>query len=171
MLEVTVIGNLGGDPEMRYTPSGQSVTNFNVASNRRWRDRDGNQQEVTDWIRVAVWGAQAEACSQYLARGSQVYIRGRLEARLYDDRNGETRVSLDVTAFDVQFLGGGQQQDGGGQQRQQQSQGQRQQGGNQQRQQGGQRQQQRQQQPPPEEDSYYDDDGDGGWNDADDLPF
>ena len=110
MNKIMVIGNLGSDPEMRYTPNGQAVTNFNVATNHRYNTADGEQRDETEWFRVSVFGRQAETCNQYLAKGRKVYVDGRLRSRTYQDRNGETRVSLEITAFDVRFLstpGGG----------------------------------------------------------------
>ena len=106
MNKIIVIGNLGRDPEMRYLPSGQSVTNFSVASSRRYTTANGEQREETQWFNVSAFGRLGESCNQYLARGRQVYVEGRLSSRTYQDRNGETRVSLDVNATEVQFLGG-----------------------------------------------------------------
>ena len=110
MNKMMIIGNLGSDPEMRYTPNGQAVTSFSVATNYRYTTSDGEQREETEWFRVSVWGRQAETCNQYLAKGRKVYVDGRLRSRTFQDRNGETRVSLEVTAQDVRFLstaGGG----------------------------------------------------------------
>ena len=106
MNKIIVIGNLGRDPEMRYLPSGQSVTSFSVASNRRYTTAAGEQREETQWFNVSAFGRLGESCNQYLARGRQVYVEGRLSSRTYQDRNGETRVSLDINASEVQFLGG-----------------------------------------------------------------
>ncbi|MCG2767411.1 MAG: single-stranded DNA-binding protein [Anaerolineae bacterium] len=106
--KVIIVGNLGRDPEMRYTPSGKAVTNLNVATNRRWTNAEGQTQDETTWFRVAVWGKQAETCNQYLSKGSQVLIEGdRIKARAYKNRDGEPAASLEVTAFRVRFLGGG----------------------------------------------------------------
>jgi single-strand DNA-binding protein len=104
MNKIMVIGNLGSDPEMRYTPNGQPVTNFNVATNHRYTGSDGEQRDETEWFRVSVFGRQAESCNQYLAKGRKVFVDGRLKSRTYQDRNGETRVSLEITAQDVRFL-------------------------------------------------------------------
>ena len=122
MNKITIIGNLGRDPEMRYMQSGDAVTNFSVATNRRYRTRDGQQRDETEWFNVSAWGRLAEITNQYLSRGSQVYVEGRLSSRMYQSQNGETRVSLDVFATEVQFLsgagdpgmGGGGGYDGGG---------------------------------------------------------
>lgn len=111
--KVVIVGNLGGDPEMRYTPSGQAVTNFNVATNRKWSDGQGNPQEETIWFRVSVWGKQAETCNQYLSKGRQVLVEGRLNPdketggpRIWTDQNGQARAGYDLTALEVRFLGG-----------------------------------------------------------------
>lgn len=90
---------------MRYTPSGQGVTSFTVASNRRYRTADGEQREETMWFNVNAWGRQAEVCNQYLTRGSQVYVEGRLSTRIYTGNDGQPRISNDVSVTDVQFLG------------------------------------------------------------------
>lgn len=110
--KLTIVGNLGRDPEMRYTPSGQAVTHLNVATNRRWTSGDGQQQEETVWFRVSVWGRQAETCNQYLSKGQQVLIEGRLTAdretggpRIWTDQNGSPRASYEVSAYEVKFLG------------------------------------------------------------------
>lgn len=128
--QTIVVGNLGGDPELRYLQSGRAVCNFRVAANERWRDRQsGEQREKTTWYNVSAWGPLAETCNQYLSRGQQVMIVGNVAARGYINNNGEAAASLDLTARDVRFLGGrgdgdqggwsGGGQRGGGQQRQQ----------------------------------------------------
>ena len=106
MNKIIVIGNVGRDPEMRYTPSGQSVTSFSVASNRRYRSAEGEQREETEWFNVSAFGRLSEICNQYLTRGRQVYVEGRLRGRSYADRDGQPRYSLEITASEVQFLGG-----------------------------------------------------------------
>ena len=105
MNKIIVIGNLGRDPEMRYTPAGQSVTSFSVASSRRFTTSSGEQREETDWFNVSAWGRLAELCNQYLTKGRQVYVEGRLHLRSYQDREGQTRFSNDISLTDVQFLG------------------------------------------------------------------
>jgi single-strand DNA-binding protein len=101
-----IIGNLGRDPEMRYLPSGSPVTNFSVAVSRRWTSRDGEQKEETEWFNVSCFDRLAETANQYLAKGRQVYIEGRVHARTWDDQNtGEKRVSLDVRATEMVLLG------------------------------------------------------------------
>ena len=115
MNKIIVIGHLGADPEMRYTPSGQSVTSFNVASSRRYRTADGEQREETEWFRVSAFGRLGDTCNQYLTKGRQVYVEGRLKGRSYSDRDGQPRYSLDINANEVQFLGGrGDSEYGGG---------------------------------------------------------
>ena len=110
--QLTLVGNLGSDPEMRYLPDGTAVTNFSVATNRKWTDGSGNPKEETVWFRVAVWGKQAEACNQYLSKGRQVFVTGRLKPddtgspRTYVANDGTTRASFEVTASEVKFLGG-----------------------------------------------------------------
>jgi single-strand DNA-binding protein len=102
--KITIVGNLGRDPELRYTPQGTAVCNFTVAVNERWQDSTGGTQERATWFRVAVWGKRAETVNQYLKKGSQVYVEGRLSVREYTDRTGASKMSLDVNASDVQFL-------------------------------------------------------------------
>ncbi len=110
--KVTIVGHLGRDPEMRYTPSGQAVTNFSVATNRRWTGSDGQQQEETVWFRVSVWGRTAETCNQYLSKGQLVLCEGRMTVdretggpRVWTDQSGTPRASYEMTAFEVKFLG------------------------------------------------------------------
>jgi single-strand DNA-binding protein len=103
--KLILIGNVGRDPEMRITPSGQSVTSFSVASNRRYKTASGEQREETEWFNCQAWGKLAEVCNAYLTKGQQVYIEGRLKSRTYQTQNGETRFSNDVMVSDVQFLG------------------------------------------------------------------
>ena len=111
--KMIVAGNLGRDPEMRYMPDGTAVTNLNVATNRRWTDRTtGQPQEETTWFRVSVWGRQAEAANQYLARGRQVLIEGHLRPdpntggpKLFTRQDGSVGASFELVADRVQFLG------------------------------------------------------------------
>lgn len=103
---VMIIGNLGSDPDMRYTPSGVPVTSFNVAVNRRWKAADGTMQEKTTWFRVTAWRQLAETCNQYLSKGRQVFVEGEIEVGAYMAQDGTPRGSLEVTARDVRFLGG-----------------------------------------------------------------
>ena len=103
--KVILIGNLGADPEKRFTGSGAAVTTFNIATTDRWNDKQGQKQERTEWHRIVVWGAQAENCAQYLAKGRPVYIEGRLQTRQWDDKDGNKRYTTEVVAQRVQFLG------------------------------------------------------------------
>ncbi len=103
--KVILVGNLGSDPEMRYTPNGKAVTSFRMATNRRYTTPDGEGREETDWFRVSVWGKQAEQCNQFLSKGRQVYVEGRLHARNWEGQDGQMRTSLEVTAERVLFLG------------------------------------------------------------------
>jgi len=115
--QTIIVGNLGGDPELRYMQNGRAVCNFSVAVSERWRDRQTNeQQERTTWYRVAVWGPQAENCNTYLAKGRRVLVTGNVSARGYINNNGEAAASLDLTARDVRFLSsrGEDDQQGGG---------------------------------------------------------
>src|SRR5262252_1384903 len=105
--KVIVIGNLGADPELRYTPGGQAVCDLRVATTEQWTDKSGERKEQTEWHRVVVWGKQAENCSQYLSKGRQVYVEGRLRTRQWDDKEGNKRYTTEIVAQTVQFLGGG----------------------------------------------------------------
>jgi single-strand DNA-binding protein len=101
---VILIGNLGRDPELRYTAGGQPVANFTLATNERFNDREGKPQERTEWHRIVVWGKQAENCANYLAKGRSVYIEGRLQTREWEDKEGQKRQTTEVVAQTVQFL-------------------------------------------------------------------
>lgn len=107
MHKITIIGHLGRDPEMRYTPSGDSVTSFSVASSRRYRTSSGEQREETMWFNINAWGRIGEACNQYLTKGRQVYVEGTFSNRIYQGNDGQPRVSNDVRATEVQFLSQG----------------------------------------------------------------
>ncbi len=103
--QITIIGNLGRDPEMRYTPSGVPVTSFSVAVNESWTSEDGQRQDKTIWFNVSAWRRQAEICNQYLTKGRRVLVVGRLqEPYIYTDQNGNPRASLQITAQEVRFL-------------------------------------------------------------------
>lgn len=102
---VYLIGNLGRDPEVRYTQSGQAVAKFPVATSEKWTDQQGQRQEHTEWHNVVVWGKQAENCARYLSKGRQVFVEGVLRTRSYDDRDGNKRFITEVIARDVRFLG------------------------------------------------------------------
>jgi single-strand DNA-binding protein len=104
--KTVVIGHLGRDPEMRYTPSGVPVTSFNVATSRRWTNANGEQQEKTTWFRVTCWRKTAETTAQYLRKGGLVLVEGDIEASAWTDKEGNARASLELTATNVRFLGG-----------------------------------------------------------------
>ena len=105
--KVILVGNLGADPDMRYTPSGQGVCELRVATSESWNDKNGQRQERTEWHRIVVWGKRAEVCSKYLSKGRQVFVEGRIQTRTYDDKDGNKRYITEIIANDVQFLGGG----------------------------------------------------------------
>ena len=111
--KMLVIGNLGGDPEMRYTPNGDPVTSFNVATNRRYTTRDGEQREETEWFRVTTWRQLAEQCNQYLTKGRRVYVEGRLKTSTWTGQDGQTRFSVEIDANQVVFLDSGPMGPGG----------------------------------------------------------
>jgi single-strand DNA-binding protein len=104
--KIILVGNLGRDPELRYTPQGTPVCSFTVATNEKRKDRAGEMQDVTTWFRVTLWGRQAETASQYLTKGRPVYIEGRLRLDEYTDKDGNKRQSLEVNASDIHFIGG-----------------------------------------------------------------
>ena len=116
--KVILVGNLGRDPEMRHTQQGRAVANFTIATNERWKDRDGQQQERTEWHRIVVWDRLAEICVEYLAKGRQVYIEGRLQTREWEDKEGNKRYTTEIVASTMQMLGrrgeGGDFAGGGG---------------------------------------------------------
>ena len=99
-----IIGNLGRDPEMRYTSSGQAVTQFTVACNRNYKDAQGERQEETEWFRVVAWDKLGEICNQYLTQGTRVYVEGRLQTRKWQDKDGADRYSTEVIANDMIIL-------------------------------------------------------------------
>lgn len=110
--KVTIIGNLGSDVELKYLPNGDAVASFSVATNRKWKNKDGSQGEETTWFRVSVWRGLAEVCNKYLSKGRQVFIEGRLtpdketgSPRTWEAKDGTTRASFEINAFEVKFLG------------------------------------------------------------------
>src|SRR5215211_8518109 len=103
--KVIIVGNLGRDPELRYTAQGTPVCTFSVATNEKRKDKNGEMQDNTTWFRITLWNRQAETASQYLQKGRQVYIEGRLRVEEYVDRDGKPRQSLEVFATDMQFIG------------------------------------------------------------------
>lgn len=107
-----VIGNLGADPEVRYTQSGTAVANLSIATNETWKDKSGEKQERTEWHKVVVFGRTAENVGKYLKKGRQVYIEGRIQTKDWEDRDGNKRYTTEIVAQNVTFLSGGN--DGGG---------------------------------------------------------
>ncbi|HTP00010.1 MAG TPA: single-stranded DNA-binding protein [Anaerolineales bacterium] len=103
--KVMIIGHLGKDPEMRYTPSGRPVTTFTVAVSRSWNSADGERHAETEWFNVVAWGNLAEICKQYLAKGQQVYVEGRLQTRRWDDKEGQKHTSIEIVANEMMMLG------------------------------------------------------------------
>lgn len=112
--KITLIGNLGRDPELRYTPQGDAVCSFTIATNERKKDKSGEFQDVTTWFKVTLWRNQAENAAKYLSKGRQVYIEGRLGVEEWTDRDGKERYTLAVTATDMQFIGSRADNPGGG---------------------------------------------------------
>ena len=103
--KVMVIGHLGRDPEMRYTPSGRPVTTFTAAVSRSWNTADGERRTETEWFNIVAWGNLAEICKQYLHKGQQVYIEGRLQTRRWEDKEGQKHISVEVVANEMMMLG------------------------------------------------------------------
>ncbi|ABA87902.1 single-strand-binding protein [Syntrophotalea carbinolica DSM 2380] len=113
--KVILVGNLGKDPELRYTASGTAVANFSLATTERYKDRDGNSQEKTEWHNIVAWRQLAEICGKYLSKGRQVYIEGKIQTRSYEDRDGNRRYITEIVADQMQMLGRpGDDNSGGG---------------------------------------------------------
>jgi single-strand DNA-binding protein len=112
--KVILVGNLGRDAEMRFTPGGQAVATLNLATTETWNDKEGQKQEKTEWHRIVVWGRQAESLSQYLVKGKQIYVEGRLQTRQWDDKDGNKRYTTEIKADRITLLGGGGGGRGGG---------------------------------------------------------
>ncbi|HXH31436.1 MAG TPA: single-stranded DNA-binding protein [Bacteriovoracaceae bacterium] len=104
--KVILLGRLGQDPELKYTPGGSAVCNFSLATTESWTDKQGQKQEKTEWHRVVVWGKLAELCNQYLAKGRQAFLEGRLQTRSWDDKDGNKKYTTEILANSVQFIGG-----------------------------------------------------------------
>jgi single-strand DNA-binding protein len=102
-----LIGNLGKDPEVRFTATGRAVARFPIATSEVWTDAEGNRQERTEWHNIIVWGKQGESCGQYLAKGRQVFVEGSIRTRSYDDKSGNKRYVTEIVAQRIRFLGGG----------------------------------------------------------------
>lgn len=101
-----IVGNLGRDPDMRYTQSGEAVCNFNIATTETWKDKSGQKQEQTEWHRISIFGKLAEIAGQYLKKGSSVYIEGRIQTRKWTDKEGQERQTTEIRADRMQMLGG-----------------------------------------------------------------
>jgi len=161
--KVILIGNLGADPEVRFTPGGQAVANFRIATSESWQDKNGQKQERTEWHRIVVWGKLAELCGEYLKKGRQCYVEGRLQTREWMDKENRKNYTTEVVANAVTFLGGrdaGDGASGGG-------------GGRRQSAGGGQSRGMDNNdygQPPPMDDGMGGPSG-GGGNNEDDIPF
>jgi len=112
--KVILIGNLGRDPETRYTTGGDAVTNLNIATSEQWKDKNGEKQERTEWHRVVLFGRQAEIAGEYLKKGRSVYIEGRLQTRKYTDKDGVEKYSTEVVGDRMQLIGGARDGGGGG---------------------------------------------------------
>ncbi len=103
--KVILVGNLGGDPEMKYTANGQAVARFNIATSESWTDKQGQKQERTEWHKIVVWGKLGEICGKHLSKGRQAYVEGRLQTRQWEDQQGQKKYTTEVIAMTVQFLG------------------------------------------------------------------
>jgi len=111
--KVILVGHLGADPELKYTPNNRPVCRLSLATNEVWKDKSGEKQERTEWHRVNVWGEQAESCAKFLSKGRMVYVEGRLQTRSWGDKDGKKRYSTEIVAERVLFLGGGAESGGG----------------------------------------------------------
>jgi len=112
--KVILLGRLGADPQLKYTPSGRATVSFNLATNAVWKDQEGKQQEKTDWHRVTAWGKLAEIMGEWLKKGSLVFLEGRLQTRSYEDTNGVKKYITEVVAQEMEMLGGGKRGEAGG---------------------------------------------------------
>ena len=111
--KVILVGNLGRDAELRYTPGGAAVATLNLATTEVWNDKNSQRQEKTEWHRVVLWGKQAESLQEYLTKGKQIYVEGRLQTRQWDDKDGNKRYTTEVKVFRITLLGGGSREGGG----------------------------------------------------------
>ena len=111
--KVIILGRLGQDPELKYTPGGAAVCNFSLATSENWTDKSGEKQERTEWHRIVVWGKLAELCNQYLSKGRQAFVEGKLQTRSWEDNNGQKRYTTEISATTVQFIGGANASTGG----------------------------------------------------------
>jgi single-strand DNA-binding protein len=108
-----LIGRLGGDPEVRYTQSGTAVANFTMATSERWKDKEGNQQEQTEWHRIVAFARLGEICGEYLSKGSLIYIEGRIQTRSWEDKDGNKRYTTEIVAREMKMLGSKNEAGGG----------------------------------------------------------
>ena len=104
--KVMLIGNLGRDPEVRYTSGGRAVANFTIATNESWKDKDGNQQDRTEWHKIVAWGKLGEICGEYLSKGNRIYIEGRIQTRDWEDKEGNKRYTTEIVLNEMIMLGG-----------------------------------------------------------------
>lgn len=102
--KVTLVGNLGADPEIRYTGSGTPVATFSLATTEKWKGKDGNMQEETEWHKVVVWGTLGETCGEHIEKGSRVYLEGKIKTRKWQDQSGNDRYTTEIIAKEVKFL-------------------------------------------------------------------
>lgn len=119
--KATIMGNVGKDPEMKYTGSGQAVANFSVATNESWTGKDGEKREKTEWHRIVAWGRLAEICGQFLSKGKPVYIEGSIRTRSWEDKEGNTRYTTEIHAREMQMLGDSRDSAAGGERLQSES--------------------------------------------------
>jgi len=112
--KVILVGNLGRDAELRYTPGGAAVATLNLATTEVWNDKSGQRQEKTEWHRIVLWGKQAESLQEYLTKGKQIYVEGRLQTRQWDDKDGNKKYTTEIKADRITLLGGGGGGRGGG---------------------------------------------------------
>lgn len=112
--KVILIGNLGRDPELRYTQSGQPVANFTLATTESWNTKEGGREDRTEWHRIVAWGRTGELCAQYLSKGRTVYVEGRIQTREWENREGQKQRTTEIVAQTVQFLGGPRGNNSGG---------------------------------------------------------
>src|SRR5688572_7207749 len=115
--KVILVGNLGRDAELRYTPGGAAVATLNLATTEVWNDKQGQKQEKTEWHRIVLWGKQAESLQEYLVKGKQIYVEGRLQTRQGDDKDGKKRYTTEIKGDGITLLGGGGGRGGGGRDR------------------------------------------------------
>ncbi len=111
--KVLLLGHLGKDPEVRYTNSGKAVATFTLATSQGWKDQEGNDQERTEWHRIVAWGRLGEICGEYLSKGKQVFIEGRIQTREWEDQDKNKRTTVEIIASDMVMLGGGQSRPSG----------------------------------------------------------